>query len=146
MLLSIAEIIDKACKLKTKDEKVKWLRENASIPLQNILILMYDKKFKFNIPNTKPPYKPSEFPDSQGMLFKQARKLSYFVEGMDGDNLSRIKREHLFIEMLETVDKEDAEILCKMLEQKPLKGLTASTINEAFGNIITTETKSKENG
>ena len=141
--LSIAEIVNKATELKTKEEKVEWLKANNSVALRNILILMYDKKFKFNIPNTKPPYTPSDFPDSQGMLYKQARKLAYFVEGMKGDNLNQMKREQLFIELLETVDKEDAELLCKMIEQKPLKNLTAAVINEAFDNIISTKAKSK---
>jgi hypothetical protein len=145
MLLSISEIINKACKLKTKQEKVEWLKANNSVPLRNILILMYDKKFNIMLPDTPPPYTPSEYLDSQGMLYKQARKLVYFVEGMKGDLIDTVKREKLFIEMLESVDKGDAELLCKMIAQKPLKGLTAATINEAFGDIISTA-KSKENG
>ena len=134
--LSIAEILEEAAKKKSKAEKVEYLRQNNSLPLRNILVLMYDKTKKFNIPDTAPPYTPSEFPDNQGALFKQARKLKYFVEGFAPPGIHRIKRETIFIEMLESVDKKDAELLCQMIQKKPIKGLTKATINEAFGEII----------
>lgn len=133
---SLAEIVNTACKLKTKKEKVEYLQKNNSKPLRNILKLTYDKSLKFNIPNTAPPYTPSEMPDSHGMLYRESRKLKYFVEGFGGDNIHQIRRETLFIQMLETVDKEDAELLVKMLSQKPFKGLTKAVINEAFPNLI----------
>lgn len=137
--LSLAEIVNKACSLKSKKEKVKFLQENNSRPLRDILKLMYDKNMKFNIPNVAPPYTPSEMPDSHGMLYRESRKLTYFVEGFDGDNIHPIRREALFIQMLETVDPEDAKLLVSMIEQKPLKGLTAATLNEAFPNLIPTK-------
>lgn len=137
--LSLAEIVNKACGLKTKEEKIKFLQDNNSKPLRNILKLMYDKNLKFNIPNTAPPYTPSEMPDSHGMLYREARKLTYFVEGFDGDNIHPIRREALFIQMLETIDPEDAKLLIDMIKQKPLKGLTVATLNEAFPNLVPTK-------
>lgn len=145
MTLSIAEIVNKACELKTNEEKVQWLRANSSMPLKNILSLMYNKhKFKFNIPTKTPPYAKSEYPDSQGMLYREARKLKYFVEGYGGDKLHAYRREALFIQMLESVDKHDAELLCKMIAQKPLKGLPAAVINEALGDVVDIKEKAEE--
>lgn len=145
--LSLAEIVNTATKLKTNEEKVAWLKEHNSLALRNILALMYNKhKFKFNIPTQNtPPYTPSEYPDSQGMLKREARKLKYFVEGWGGENLHPYRREALFIQMLESVDAQDAELLCKMIKQKPLKGLTGEVINEALGDIVDTK-KSKKDG
>jgi len=142
---SIAEILNTACKLKSKDEKVKWLRDHESLHLRNILILMYGKdSFEFNIPQTVPPYEESQFPDSQGKLYREARKLKYFVKGWGGENIHPYRREALFIQMLESVDKEDAKVLCRMLQQKPMKGLSVAVINEAFDNIIETNKGSKQ--
>jgi hypothetical protein len=138
MVVSISEVINKACELKTREEKVNWLRKNNSVPLRNILICMYDKqKIKFLVPNTPPPYNPSKSHESQGALIREVRKLKYIIDGMGGENVNKLKREQIFIEMLETVDPADADILCKMIAQKPLKGLTPKLINEAFGPIIT---------
>jgi len=143
--LSLAEIVNTACKLKTKEEKVAWLRKHNSLPLRNILKLVYDRNMKLLLPNVAPPYKPSDLPDSHGMLYRETRKLKHFVEGFSG-NITQMKREQLFIQMLETVDREDAELLIKMIAQKPLKGLTAETINEAFQTelVPVKATKTKE--
>ena len=134
--LSLAEIVNTACKLKSKKEKVEYLQKNNSKPLRNILKLTYDKSLEFNIPNTEPPYTPSEMPDSHGMLYRESRKLKYFVVGFGGDNINKIRREALFIQMLETVDKDDAELLVKMIAKKPFKGLTKAVVNEAFPDLI----------
>lgn len=134
---SISEIINKACTLKTNEEKVQWLRANNTVALRNILIIMYDKnKIEMLIPSTPPPYTPSESQENHGALLREARKLKYFISGRGSDDMKQIVRERVFIELLETVHKEDAKLLLKMIKQKPIKGLTAKVINEAFGEII----------
>lgn len=132
---SISEIVNKACELKTKEEKIAWLKGNNSQALRTILTVMYDKdNYVWNLPNdTPPPYTPSPHVESHGMLYRQTRKLRYFIKGFDGDNLSQYRREALFIELLETIDKNDAEFMVKVLMQKPLEGLDAEVINEALG-------------
>lgn len=134
--LKLSEIVDKACELPTKEEKVAWLLKNNSKPLRNIIKIMYDPSLVLNIPDTAPPYTESNFPDSWGMLYRESRKLTYFVKGFDGDNLDQIRREAIFIQMLEAVDKDDAKLLIKMIAQKPLPGLPPSVINEAFNNLV----------
>jgi hypothetical protein len=134
--LSLSEIVNKACALKAKSEKIEWLQANDSHSLKNLLVLMYDKeRFQFDLPDTAPPYQPSEYPDSQGMLYKELRKMKYFLAGSDM-NITRVRREQLFIQMLESIDKHDAILLCKVISQKPMKGLTKAVINAAFGDII----------
>lgn len=97
---------------------------------------MYDKeRFQFDLPDTPPPYQPSEYPDSQGMLYKELRKMKYFLKGSDM-NISRLRREQLFIQMLESIDKHDAVLLCNIIAQKPMKGLSKAVITAAFGDII----------
>ena len=59
--------------------------------------------------------------------------------------MQQIKREAVFIEMLETVHRDDAEVLLNMVQQKPYKGLTVLGITEAFGPIIQ-ETDENTNG
>lgn len=142
--LSIAEIVEKAGEFKSKEKKIEWLREYNSLPLRDILCLMYDKTKEFNIPQTEPPYTPSSYVDSQGMLYKEARKLGYFVKGFKGENVHPIKRETMFIQMLESVDPKDAKLLLQMVKQEPVKGLTAEVINEALGNIIPEKSDVKE--
>jgi hypothetical protein len=134
---SLAEIVEMARKLETNEEKATFLKENDSIPLRNILTLMYDKRFTFDLPATPPPYRPSNINESHGLLYREARKLCYFVNEMpDGENLERVRKEALFIQMLEAVDKGDALLLLRMLSKKPYSDLPVDAIHMAFGPII----------
>lgn len=137
MKLSISEIVNKAAELKNKKEKVQFLKENDSVPLQTVLRYTYDKEnVEFLIPNTPPPWKKNSYIGVEGMLYKEARRLRIFVKGGGYDNLNQVKRENLFISLLEDIDNGDAELLCKMIAQKPLKGLPKSVIEEAFPGLI----------
>ena len=137
MKLSISEIVNKAVDLKSNEEKVKWLRDNSSVPLQTVLRYTYDKDgVEFLIPNTAPPWKKNNYIGVEGMLYKEVRRLRIFVKGGGYDNLNQVKRENLFISLLEDVDNSDAELLCKMIAQKPIKGLPRSVIEEAFPDLI----------
>jgi hypothetical protein len=137
MKLSISEIVSKAVDLKSNEEKVKWLKDNTSVALQTILRYTYDKDaVEFLIPNTPPPWKKNSYVGIEGMLYKEVRRLRIFVKGGGYDNLNQVKRENLFISLLEDVDNSDAELLCTMITQKPIKGLPRSVIEEAFPNLI----------
>lgn len=140
MQLSIAEILDKTSKMKTKAEKVDFLKKNDFRPLKTVLKAMYDPTLKCLLPEGTPPYKPSEMLDDQGMLFSNSKRIPYFYEGA-GNDIKPMKRESMFIELLEMVNKDDALILIDMKNKKKIKGLTASVINEAFPNLIPTQEK-----
>jgi hypothetical protein len=133
--LSLSEIVNKTTSLPTREEKIDFLKKNNSQSLRTIMSVMFDKEnFKWNIPSDSvPPYKPSPHVESQGMLYRQTRKLRYFIKGYDGDRLNQYRREFLFIELLESIDKEDAKLMELVLLQQPPKGLTADIINESLG-------------
>lgn len=145
MILSLSEIVNKAAELKTVQEKIDWLRKNDSQPLRTVLKFTYDKSVKFLIPNTPPPWKKNSYIGVEGMLLKEARRLRIFVEGGGYDNLNQVKRENLFISLLEDIDNNDAELLCKMIAQKPLAGLTRNVIVQAFPGLIE-GVKEEQNG
>jgi len=134
--LGLGEIVNEAIKIQKKVDKVAYLQQHNSKELRDIFKLMYDKSLEFNIPTSAPPYTPTEHPDTYGALYREARKLKYFVKGYAGENLSQMKRENLFIEMLESVHPTDAELLIKMIAQKPLKGLPASVINGVCPGLV----------
>jgi hypothetical protein len=143
MLLSLSEIVNKAIELKTNQQKIEWLQKNNSISLRTILKIMYDKNVKLLIPKTAPPYKESVAVGTEGMLYKETRRLRIFVAGGGYDDLHKVKRETLFISLLETVDKNDAKLLLKMIAQKPLTGLPVSVIRDAFPGLIQNDEESK---
>ena len=135
---SISEIINHCSTIKSKSDKVAWLQENTSQPLQVVLKNIYDSRVEFLVPDTPPPWTHNEFEDeAKSLLFREARRLNIFIKGGGYDNLNKIKRETLFISLLEDLDNDDAKLLANhMISQKPVKGLTKAVVNEAFPNLI----------
>lgn len=142
---SLSEIIKEAAKQKTKKEKVAILQQYSCRPLRDILQLMYNKNIEFNIPLDPPPFTPTDHPSDIGMLYSKARILRHFVKGLEGDNLTTIRREGLFIEMLEVIHSDDAELILDMVNHRPVNGLTIATINAAFGENFIPPKEKKSN-
>lgn len=136
--LSISEIIGKLPDMKT-EEKVEWLKKHDSLPLRMILQATYDKeRVEWLLPDSPPPWKKNEFEDeAKTLLYKEARRLKIFIKGGGYDNLQQAKRESLFIQLLEDIDNDDAELLANYcIAQKSFKGLQKKTINKAFPGLI----------
>lgn len=135
--ISITEIITGAADKKSTQEKVDFLRRNDNPALRIVLKYTYDNSIEFLVPDSPPPWNKNEFEDeAKALLYKEARRLKIFVKGGGYDNLNQVKRESLFISLLEDVDNDDAETLCQMITKKPFKGLSKKTIEEAFPDLI----------
>ena len=132
MRLSIAEIVNKTADFKTEKERVEWLQKNNNTALRTVLKYTYDPTVEFLIPNTPPPWKKNDYIGVEGMLYSEARRLKIFIKGGGYDDLNKVKREQLFISLLEDVDNNDAELLCKMIAKKPFKGISKSVVMTAF--------------
>lgn len=140
MQKSISEIIKTAGSKKKVEDRIAVLKANSSMPLKNIIIAATDRhKIKFLLPDEAPPYTPSAHNENHGLLYREARKLKYFVQGWAPPGLKQMKREQIFIELLESVHRDDAKLLCEMLKQQGFKGITAEVIRGAFGYELTEE-------
>ena len=139
MVVGVAEFLEKVSKLKKKEEKVAALKHNDSFVLRTILQGALDPRIKWALPEGDPPYKPNDLVDQENVLIHDARKLVHFVEG-GNPGLNQIKREAMFIEMLETVTPADAKLLCSIKSKKlPYKGITSEIVKEAFPGLLPDE-------
>jgi hypothetical protein len=140
----IAEIIKSCCDLKTIEEKVRFLQSNDNPILRIILKCVFDPKIIFLLPEGSPPYKPSEYLDLEGRLYSETRKLYLFVEG-GNPNLSKFKREMLFIQLIESLDKRDAELLIAVKDKKlPFKGITEKIVRAAYPDLLPLEESNEQ--
>jgi hypothetical protein len=134
--VGVAEFLEKVSKLKKKEEKVAALKANDSFVIRTIMQGAFDPRVKWLLPEGEPPYRVNDLVDQENVLIKDARKLTYFVEG-GYPNLKQTKREMMFIEMLETVTPADAKLLCAIKEKKlPWKGITVDIVKEAFPGMM----------
>jgi len=139
MRIGVAEFLEKVSKLKKKEEKIAALQHNNSFVIRSILQGVFDPRIKWSLPEGIPPYKPSELQDQENVLIRECRRLVHFIEG-GNPGLKQLRRETLFVEMLEAVAPEDAKLLCSIKDKKlPYKGITADIVKEAFPGLLPDE-------
>tara|TARA_B100000214_G_scaffold286208_1_gene215786 strand:- start:147 stop:581 length:435 start_codon:yes stop_codon:yes gene_type:complete len=138
MKLTIAEILQKAHNAKTKSQKVKILQENNSQALRSLFIWNYDDSVLSVLPEGDVPYRPNPAPmgTEHTLLEKEARKFYYFIKG-GADNLPSMKKENMFIQMLEGLHEEEAKVLCLVKDKQLGKRyrITKAVVQEAFPTI-----------
>lgn len=133
----IHEVLDLVDKAKTKQEKIDLLKKYDSMVLKNILIGTYDSKIVWNIPEGVPPYTPADEMAQSSTIQKQLNQLRFFIKGGAGDTLLKVKREMMFIRLLESIHPKDAQIVLAMVAKKlPVKGLTKALVKEVFPKLI----------
>ena len=131
-----SEILTKLGKIKSKKDKVYYLKEHNSDALRQIIKSSFDPKIKWQLPAGEVPYILNEAPEGteHNVLSYESRKLYHFIEG-GNPSLSQNKREAMFVQMLEGLHPDEADILVaakdKQLHQK-YKGLSANVVKEAF--------------
>jgi hypothetical protein len=129
------EIFTQVNNAKDKPLKIEVLRKHDSQGLRQILKAAFDPKIVFDVPEGIPPYMANEAPagTDHTSLLDEVRKLYLFIKG--GSTIPKIKKETLFIQMLEALHKDDAEVLINIKDKKlnlVYKGLTENVVKEAF--------------
>ena len=136
MQLLISEILDKVSKLKTKKEKVAWLKDQNTDGLRVVIISSFDPKIKWLLPEGDVPFRRNDAPagTEHTDLHMESRKLYHFIEGGNYD-ITQTKRETLFIQVLEGLQESDADVLVAAKEKslhRKFKGLSDNVVKEAF--------------
>ena len=133
----LSEVLTKVNNAKTKDKKIAVLKENDTEALRMVIKSSFDPKIKWVLPEGNVPFKPNDAPDGteHTLLSQEARRLYHFIEGADNQT-PRMRKETMFIQMLEGLHKDEAAVLCyakdKILHQK-YKGLSDNVVKTAFG-------------
>lgn len=137
MTPAIFEILKEVSELKRSEEKIKCLQKHESAPLKAILKGTFCPSIQWDLPEGTPPYKPNDGVGFENALLSQTKKFYLFIKGLQPAGLRPIKKEALFIEMLENVHPKDAEIIIAMKDKKsPMKGITEDSVKKAFPGLI----------
>ena len=130
----MATIIDLIEKEKSRNKQVDLLKEHSSYALKAVLGYGMDPDVKWLLPDGDPPYKPLfDAADQEGRFYTECKKLIYFVDSEEGQQVKQIRREQLFIQVLESLDPRDAKLLLRM-KNKKLK-IKLDAVKEAFPNL-----------
>lgn len=147
----ISEVLQRVSNAKTKDEKVKILQEYKSPALTKILLCNFAKCVEFVFPAGKTPYTPTVRPigiDHQ-FLFTEHRLLDKFIRkslngsvfyGCSGSaqpRIPQVKKESLWIQLLEGLHKDEAEVLDLVKDKNLTKRykITKQNVIDAFPEL-----------
>lgn len=145
----LSELLKFASEQKTPDERARVLIENDSIPLRILLKCCFDDRVVFNLPEGKVPYKPTDLTDLESRLFAEMKKMYIFVKNGNSiifgqpdnpaiENMPKMKREKLFIDLMEGICPEDATLLENIKDKKmPFKGINRKLVEKTFPGLIT---------
>jgi hypothetical protein len=132
------EILDLVSKQKTNAKKVEVLKEYANDALKSLFIWNFDDSVISVLPAGEVPYKPNESPlgTNHSSLRKEFKHFYNFVKG-GNDSLPRLRRESIFIQILEGLHPDEAQILC-LVKDKQLQSkykITKDIVTEAYPDI-----------
>ena len=133
----MSEILTKINNAKDKPKKIEVLRQYDTPGMRMILKGAFDPKIEWDLPEGTPPYIANEAPAGTEHTFLEveAKRLYNFAKG-GNDQLNKIRKETLFIQMLEGLHASEAKVLIDVKNKslnKTYKGLTSEMVKEAFG-------------
>jgi hypothetical protein len=136
----VSELFDLVEKEPTKEGKIKLLRDNGVLVVKSILHMNFDPTVKFLLPDGEPPFK-KETDKPMGYqtttLILELRR--FYIWFQPDVNINQLKRESLFIQMLEGLHYTEAELICLVKDKKlesRYKSITYDLVREAFPDVL----------
>ena len=134
----MSEILQKVSNAKTKKEKTSILQQNESPGLKALLIWNFDESLETCLPKGEVPYTSNDAPagTEHTRIQQEYRKFYHFIQGGDNE-MSQTKKEVLFIQMIEALHQDEAEIVCLVKDKNLGKKyrITHNVVKEAFPTI-----------
>tara|TARA_Y100001937_G_scaffold125650_1_gene192927 strand:+ start:2621 stop:3070 length:450 start_codon:yes stop_codon:yes gene_type:complete len=125
---------------KDKKGKIELLSQYKRDDVKALLIWNFDKEIKSALPEGEVPYKKNEAPINSGghtRLVHEWRTLYNYIRG-GNDKLSQMKRETMFVQLLEGLHESEAELLM-LVKDKQLQSkyrITRAVVEDVFKDIV----------
>ena len=132
----IWEVLEAAAKERKNSDRITLLQHYKCSALTDVLRGFYDKRVQFDLPKGEaPPYSATdESPPSN--LMRKNIMFKYFVKGTpDCRTLGQIKKEKLFVQLLESVHIKDSQLLVSMINKEKIRGISSKLVLEAFPGL-----------
>jgi len=133
----VSELFDDIAKAESDDYKVFLLQNDDSFTVKTLLQCAFSENINFDLPETNPPYREDDSPEGLSVttLHREVRKFVYFVPGHQSYVQSKIKREQIFIEMLEGLHDSEAKLVLSV-KAKKIPGISHEVAHRAFPSVV----------
>ena len=141
--VNIVETLEMVGKAKTREEKRKILKDRENFATQALLQLNYHPNVKCILPKGSPPYVKNENTADASLHF-EVKKLNYYTDPSPHE-LPMLRRESMFVQLLERLDPADAELLLAVKDQKlSYRGLSYKLVKDTWPDILPDIEEKKE--
>jgi len=135
----IHEVLELASKQRSKAKKVEILKQYEDPSIKAIFIWNFDPSVISAVPEGPVPYKENEVPvgTDHTSLRREYKNLYHFIKG-GNDGLSSLRRETMFIQLLEGLHPSEAEIIC-LVKDRQLQtkyNIKEDVVKEAYPDIL----------
>jgi len=136
--VELFEILEEIQAAKNKKERLAMIKHYARMSaFCDYLRCTFDDRIQFLLPQGAPPYTPSSEGAQPSSWARQNTKLAYFITGGQGESMSPVKRESMYIGMLEAIHPQDALVLTDMISKKcPHPAIKKALIEEAVPGLV----------
>ena len=137
--LLIPEVFEQFEKLTKKEDRISLLKQHNHPALRDILRIAFDADVVSVLPAGAPPYEKDDAPKgySSNSLFRLHKQFKYFFKGPFANQVKPIRREGIFLNILESIHPTEADVLVAAKDRKlKVKGLTKALVDEAFPGLI----------
>ena len=137
-VLSIPRIFEEVAAANSFGARSKVLLENESNPLKDLLRYAFHPDIKFALPTGAPPFKTVGSPDEYNptYLYPNIKKFYLYIEG-GHEGLTQLRREQLFVLMLESLHPKEAAVVIQVKDKKlKFRGLTYKLVKDTFPEIL----------
>ena len=136
----IHEIFELVSEQRTKAKRVEILKEYRDDSVTAVLIWNFDERVQSAVPDGQVPYKENEVPvgTDHTSLRREWKTLYHFIKG-GNPTVSNLRRETMFVQLLEGLHPKEAEIIC-LVKDKELESVypkvTLDVVKQAFPDIV----------
>ena len=135
----MSEILEVVHKQRSKAKKIEVLKHYRDDALTALLIWNFDPSVVSALPDGAVPYTPNEVPEGTDhtSLRREWKNLYHFIRG-GNDGLNGLRRESMFVQMLEGLHPREADLVC-LVKDKRLTDkykITFEQVKEAYPDIV----------
>jgi len=141
-MISFVELFDDIKNLgkpnfETQRKRKELLLNNRSDHLEKFLRYTFHPDVKFMLPKGRPPFHcTAPGVTNSKLIYGQIRMINYLTNEYKG-NITPLKKEQMFIQLLESVTPEEAELLIQMKEKKlKVTGLSYNLVKDTFPHLL----------
>ena len=135
----MTEILEVVHKQRSKEKKVQVLQHYRDDALTALLIWNFDPSVTSALPEGDVPYKPNDVPEGTDhtSLRREWKNLYHFIKG-GNDGLNGLRRESMFVQMLEGLHPREADLVCLVKDKRltDVYKVTLEMVKEAYPDIV----------